>query len=198
MISGRKTNLNIVNIVACVAIVYLHMTGVSLGAFSISMMDTALPIARLLIAGFEFLVREITLRWEETVASVTKQKEEEEAFKKEVEERLHFEGKYTKMFYHYVWKNFKRNWKDYTLLLFSNILIFGSIVVGIGMKEILALENTTKGTQLFNGLNRILVNAMIPMAIIAVFIFVLLFFHYVKCRSRNFGVFLSLTWKFII
>jgi len=192
MISGRKTNLNIVNIVACVAIVYLHMTGVSLGAFSISMMDTALPIARLLIAGFEFLVREITLRWEETVASVTKQKEEEEAFKKEVEERLHFEGKYTKMFYHYVWKNFKRNWKDYTLLLFSNILIFGSIVVGIGMKEILALENTTKGTQLFNGLNRILVNAMIPMAIIAVFIFVLLFFHYVKCRARNFGVFLTL------
>jgi len=192
MISGRKTNLNIVNIVASVVIVYLHITGVSLGAFSISMMDTGLPIIRLLISGLEFLVREFTLRWEETVDNVVKQKEKDEAFKKEVEERLHFEGKYTKMFYHYVWKNFKRNWKDYTLLLFSNTLIFGSIIVGIGMKEFLALENTTKGTQLFNGLNRILVNAMIPMAIIAVFIFVLLFFHYVKCRSRNFGVFLTL------
>ena len=192
MISGRKTNLNILNIVAGVVIVYLHMSGVSLRAFTISMMDTGLPIVRLLISGLEFLVREFTLRWEETVADVVKQKEQEEAFKKEVEERLHFEGKYTKMFYQYVWKNFKRNWKDYTLLLFSNILIFGSLVVGIGMKDILALENTTKGTQLFNGLNRILVNAMIPMAIIAVFIFVLLFFHYVKCRARNFGVFLTL------
>jgi len=191
-IIGKNSKINLLNLVAGIAFVYLNMAGASLGEFATEIKDIAIPFTLIALTLFEIPIKELTIRWEEAVADATRQKLEDQAFQKEVEERLHFEGKYTKMFYHFVWKNFKRNWKDYVLLLFSNTLIFGSVVVGIGMKDILALENTTKGTQLFNGLNRILVNAMVPMAIIAVFIFILLFFHYVKCRARNFGVFLTL------
>lgn len=131
-------------------------------------------------------------RWKETVAENERIKEEELAKKVEADERLRFEGKYSRLFHQVMWKNFHRNLKDYLLLLICNALIFGCVVVAIGMKEILSKQYVEQGLRLFNGLGQILMNAMIPIAVIAITIFILLFFYYIKCRGRNFGVFLTL------
>jgi len=192
MIRGKKSRLNLVNVLVMITFVIFDASGISIGLFAYTFMDKLVPYIMMVITWLEFPVKAIAESWEESIAEAKRQEMKMLAQQKEEEERLRFEGKYTSLFYHFVWKNFKRNWKDYTLLLFTNIVIFGCTIVGFGMRDILKIENTTRGSQLFNGLNRILVTAMIPMAIIAMFIFILLFFHYLKCRSKNFGVFLTL------
>lgn len=192
MFKGKRTRLNIMNCVIMLSMLGFHMSGISLAAFSLTFQDICVLFAMFFLTVLEFFVRTIAERWEEMVTGVREYETEEAKRKREERERLRFDGKYTSLFYKFVWKNFRKNIGDYTLLLISNTILFGCVVMGFGMKEMLAVENTSQGTRLFNGLNRILVNATIPMGIIAVFIFVLLFFHYVKCRSGNFGVFLTL------
>ena len=192
MVRGKKTRLNLINVIVILAYVAFDTSGISMGMFAYTLLDKSVPYIMMVITWLEFPVQNIVENWEESIAEAKRQEKKMIAKEKEEEERLRFEGKYTTLFYQFVWKNFKRNWKDYALLLFTNIVIFGCTIVGFGMKDILKVENTTRGTQMFNGLNRILVSALIPMAIIALFIFILLFFHYLKCRSKNFGVFLTL------
>ena len=192
MVRGKKTRLNLINVIVILAYVAFDTSGISIGMFAYTLLDKSVPYIMMVITWLEFPVQNIVENWEESIAEAKRQEKKMIAKEKEEEERLRFEGKYTTLFYQFVWKNFKRNWKDYALLLFTNIVIFGCTIVGFGMKDILKVENTTRGTQMFYGLNRILVSALIPMAIIALFIFILLFFHYLKCRSKNFGVFLTL------
>ena len=191
-ICGKRSRLNLLNVLLMITLVIFDTSGVSMWIFTNAFSDKLVPYIMMLITWLEFPVKAIAESWEESIAEAKRQEMKMLVQQKEEEERLRFEGKYTSLFYQFVWKNFKRNWKDYALLLFTNIVIFGCTIVGFGMRDILKVENTTRGSQMFNGLNRILVTALIPMAVIAVFIFILLFFHYLKCRSKNFGVFLTL------
>jgi len=131
-------------------------------------------------------------RWDEVKADTKRFEQKEKAERQEKEERLRFEGKQNRLFYHVIWKNFKRNWKDYSLILVSNIILFTIIVVGFCMRELLNGKYEMKRMQLFGGISEILINAMIPMIILSVFTIIILFFYYIKCRARNFGVFLTL------
>lgn len=189
---GKKSRVNFVCVGITTFFLYSYASGVGLSAFTAEFEDMIVPILLEVISGLEIVIGFLIEGWRVAVAETNRQKMEEQEFKKEAEERLRFDGKYTKMFYQYIWKNFKYNWKDYLLLLVANVFIFTSLVIGFGMNAILSVDNTTKGTQLFNGLSRILVNAMIPLIAIATVMFVMLFFQYLKSRARNFGVFLTL------
>lgn len=113
MFLGKPTKLNRISLGFYVAIIVLHASSVSLCAFTLAFTDLAIPFAIFIITALEFPVREIVERWDEAIEEANRQKAEAEAERLEEEERLRFDGKYTKMFYFYVWKNFKRNWKDY-------------------------------------------------------------------------------------
>lgn len=189
---GKKSRVNFVCVGITTFFLYTYVSGLGLAAFTSGFEDMIVPILLEVISGLEIVIGFLIEGWKAAVAETNQQKMEEQEFKKEAEERLRFDGKYTKMFYQYIWKNFKHNWKDYLLLLIANVLIFTSLVIGFGMNKILSVDNTMKGTQLFNGLNRILVNAMIPLIVITTVIFVMLFFQYLKSRARNLGVFLTL------
>lgn len=191
-IRGKRSELNKLNFCISIPLLVVHMSGISLGAFSLYLIDATLILFLFLFTAIEIPIRTLIDGWEEARQSVRLYELQERAKKEEEKERLYFAGKYTKLFYQFVWKNFGKNWKDYMLLLVSNAVVFECIVVGFGVKQILAIENTTKGSQVFNGLERVLANAIYPIAIISIFIFILLFFYYVKCRARNFGVFLTL------
>lgn len=191
-VRGKSSGLNKLNFCISIPLLVVHMSGISLGAFSLYLIDTTMVLLLFLFTAVEIPIRILIDGWEEARRSARLYELQEKAQKEEEKERLYFAGKYTKLFYQFVWKNFGKNWKDYMLLLVSNAVVFGCIVVGLGVKQILAIENTTKGSQVFNGLERVLANAIYPIAIISVFIFILLFFYYVKCRARNFGVFLTL------
>ncbi len=131
-------------------------------------------------------------QWEETREEVKRMEAEAEAFEKEKRERLAFDGKYTSLFYYVLAKNFFKNWKDYVLLMICNMVIFGFVVIGFGMQDIMIELSDYRGSGLFSEVTTILLNTLIPMAIISVIIIIILFFYYLKCRARNNGVFLTL------
>ena len=96
------------------------------------------------------------------------------------------------LFYHIIWKNFKQNWKDYLLILISNIILFTVTVVAFHMMHLLDGNYGIRKIQIFNGLSEILINAMIPMGILAVFLIIMLVFYYLKTRAKNYGILLTL------
>lgn len=160
--------------------------------FGASKLSSFVSFLLIIIVGLEILVSLFADRWDELVAEAKRFEEKEKAEKIEKEERLKFEGKRNRLFYYIVWKNFKSNWKDYSLILVSNIILVMITVVAFCMRELLSGKYEIKRMQIFNGISEILINAMIPIIILAVFTIIILFYYYIKCRARNFGVFLTL------
>lgn len=188
-----KHKTNMVNIGLVVAAQILHSGSYAMGALGeVSIFAMAVLPLMIMITMVEYPVREICNRWDEVVEENRLYELEEAAFEKERKERLAFAGKYTKLFYYVIIKNFIKNWKDYVLLLVCNVVIFGFVVTGFGMQEILSGLSDYQGLGMFSGVTTILLNALIPMAIISVIVIIILFFYYLKCRARNNGVLLTL------
>lgn len=164
----------------------------TMGTLATANLTTAISLFFILIPAAEFFTAMVMSRWDETVKESRAYAAEEKAWKEEVKTRLAFAGKYDTPFYRVVWKNFKANWKDYILLLFCGILIIGFVLVGFGIQKIMSVSHSLEGIQMLNGLNAILLNAILPLAIVSVFIIVMLLFYYLKCRAKNYGVFLTL------
>lgn len=173
---------------------YVHLSGYTI--YDISE-DRPLGIAVLgfilLFSAVELAVVKMMGVWEDTKKLTKECHEKERQEKEEKRERLAFEGRYNKLFYRFVWKNFKSNWKDYILLFMCSSMVFAFIVIGFGMQKILGVNSRYEGTsQIFGGLNAILMNAVLPMGVISVIIIIILVFHYLRCRAKNYGIFLTL------
>jgi len=98
----------------------------------------------------------------------------------------------SKLFYHIIWKNFKQNWKDYLLILICNIILFTVTVVSFHMMQLMDRKYGLRKINILNGLSEILMNAMIPMGILSMFLIIILIFHYLKMRAKNYGILLTL------
>ena len=190
---NKKKPFNLAVLAVGVVIAYMHnqFPG-TLGTLATAELTTAISLFFILIPAGEFFTTMVMDRWDETVQESRAYAAEEKAWKEEVKRRLAFAGKYDRPFYHVVWKNFKANWKDYILLLFCGILIISFVVIGFGIQKIMSVEHSLEGIQMLNGLNSILINAIMPLAIVSVFMIVMLLFYYLKCRAKNYGVFLTL------
>ncbi len=189
----KKKPFNLIALMLGVVISYIHVKFPgTIGTVATSNLTTAVAMFFTLIPAGEFFTVMVMERWKDTVAESRAYAAEEKAFKEESKRRLAFAGKYDTPFYRVVWKNFKANWKDYILLLFCGVLIIGFVVIGFGIQKIMSLEYSIEGIQMLNGLNSILINAIIPLAIVSVFIIIMLLFYYLKCRAKNYGVFLTL------
>lgn len=188
-----KYKTNLANIFLAVAIQVLHSGSFAMGALGeVSIFAMAVVPMIIMMTMIEYPVREICDRWDKVVEENRQYELEEKAFEKEKKERLAFAGKYTKLFYYVIFKNFIKNWKDYALLLVCNVVILGFVITGFGMQEILSGLSDYQGLGIFSGVTTILLNALIPMAIISVIVIIILFFYYLKCRARNNGVLLTL------
>lgn len=193
ILCNKKKSFNLAVLAVGVVIAYMHnkFPG-TIATLAPGPLTTALSLFFILIPAIEFFTIMVMERWDETVQESRAYAAEEKAWKEEVKRRLAFVGKYDKPFYRVVWKNFKANWKDYILLLFCCILIIGFVVVGFGVQKLMSIEYSLEGIQVLNGLGAILVNAIMPLAIVSVFMIVMLLFYYLKCRAKNYGVFLTL------
>lgn len=193
IVFDRKFPFNLVVLGIGVVTSYLHNTFPgTLGTLAPAQMTTAFSMFFILIPGIEFFTRMVMERWKETVAESRAYAAEEKAWKEEVKQRLAFAGKYDTPFYRVVWKNFIANWKDYVLLLFCGILIIAFVLIGFGVQKIMSIHHNLAGIQMLNGLNSILINAIVPLSVVSVFMIVMLLFYYLKCRAKNYGVFLTL------
>ena len=193
VLKDRRLPFNLAVLSTGVVTAYLHNTFPgTLGTLAPAQITTAFSLFFVLIPTIEFFTVMVMSRWTETVEESRTFAAEEKAWKEEVKRRTAFAGKYDTPFYRVVWKNFKANWKDYILLLFSCILIIGFVVVGFGVQKLMSIEYSLEGIQMLNGLGSILINAIVPLAIVSVFMIVMLLFYYLKCRAKNYGVFLTL------
>lgn len=196
VLAGRRRKLNLAAFCASFAAYYLHM---SMNQYSImdittdrTLNGTVLGII-VLFSGLEFMTVKIMEIWKETRRLADESRRKDQLEKEERQQRLAFDGRYNELFYRFVWKNFKSNWKDYILLLLCSILVFTFIVIGFGLNRILGAESEYEGMdQIFGGLNALLMNAVIPLGIISVIIIVILTFYYLRCRAKNYGIFLTL------
>ena len=190
---NKKKPFNLAVLAVGVVTAYMHnqFPG-TIATLAPAKLTTAISLFFILIPAGEFFTTMVMERWNETVQESRAYAAEEKAWKEEVKRRLAFAGKYERPFYHVVWKNFKANWKDYILLLFCCILIIGFVVVGFGIQKLMSIEYNLEGIQMLNGLGSILINAIVPLAIVSVFMIVMLLFYYLKCRAKNYGVFLTL------
>lgn len=118
------------------------------------------------------------------------EKEREE--KEEERRRLYFPGNYTKLFYQMVWHNFKYDWKDYGLLLFCGVIVSAFSFAGLGIYQMMAKAHRAENFLLGEGLGRILLNAMLPMAVCAIFLMVFVLVFYMKKWTQNYSVFVTL------
>lgn len=112
--------------------------------------------------------------------------------KEERQERLKFEGKYTSQMYKVVLKNFIKNWKDYILMLISSIVVFVCLAVGYGVQQILNVGYEKQGPGIFNSLGAIMTKAYFPIGLLCVFVMIHLIVYDLKCRAKNYGIFLAL------
>lgn len=190
---GKKCKFNIGCCILAAAIFLIHISpfGIS-SCCKDNLLGTLYPGLFLLVSAIGYLFFEGIEPWEEIETEAKKIQEKDKAEKEEEKRRLQFEGKYSHLFYRIVWKNFKSNWKDYILFLFCTSLVTSFVIFGYGLQTILDGTHNSEGIGLIHGLNEILFRAMIPLAILSVFIIVVLFLHYVKCRAKNFGVFLTI------
>lgn len=192
-IIGKKCKFNVGCCILAAAIFLIHISpfGIS-SCCKDNLLGTLYPGLFLLVSTIGYLIFEAIEPWEEIETEAKKMQETDRAEKEEEKRRLRFEGKYSHLFYRIVWKNFKSNWKDYILFLFCTSLVTAFVIFGYGLQTMLDGTHHSEGGGLIHGLNEILFRAMIPLAILSVFIIVVLFLHYVKCRAKNFGVFLTI------
>lgn len=173
---------------------YIHMSGYTILDIST---DQSIGIAAagmiLLFCAIELAAVKIMGVWDETKQASKEYHAKEKEEKEEKQRRLAFAGRYNELFYRFVWKNFRSSWKDYILLFLCSSMVFAFFIIGFGMKELLAVNNRYVGMdQVFGGLNIILMNAVVPVGIMSVIITVILVFYYLRCRAKNYGIFLTL------
>ena len=145
-----------------------------------------------MIDGLELLWIKVFDIWNESVKQAEMDKKKVREEKEEERRRLHFPGNYTEMFFQVVWKNFKYNWKDYSLLLMCSTVVCALSLTGIGCYQMMAGIHSSENFLIGQGLGRILWNAMIPMGICAVFLMVFVLVFYLKKWVEGYSIFVTL------
>lgn len=194
--AARRKNrwYHIAGFIAAALAFYVHVSGYTL--IDVATDQTSgiiVPGVVMSLAAMELAVVKMMGVWKETRKLTKEYYEKERREKEEKRERLGFDGRYSELFYQFIWKNFKSNWKDYILLFLCGSLVFAFIVIGFGIQKLLGVNSRYEGlSQIFGGLNAILMNAILPVGVISVIIIVVLVFHYLRCRAKNYGIFLTL------
>lgn len=85
--------------------------------------------------GIRLLMHKSMEEWEESGEQILKTQENDKHYKQERKRRLYFPGKYSKLYYHVLWENFKYHWRDFSFLFVSVLLSAAFLFIGFGMRE---------------------------------------------------------------
>ena len=177
------------NIAALVVLgVYIVVNESGFGMLADNSTKTILiPAIIMIFVMAEVLIRKMLDVWKDAKESAEIFAEKEREEKEEERRRLYFPGNYTKLFYQMVWHNFKYDWKDYGLLLFCGVIVSAFSFAGLGIYQMMAKAHRAENFLLGEGLGRILLNAMLPMAVCAIFLMVFVLVFYMKKWTQNYS-----------
>lgn len=213
--AGKNWNINIAALLVSIAIPYAGMTPYMLvdfcGNYTEAILSTGIFMV---ITTVECIGRKVIENWDVTSSQADEYRKKEQREKEERKERLYFPGRYKKLFYRVIWKNFRRNLKDYTVLLVCNALVFGFVLTGFGMQKLTAQESTvatlvqtdygqwevTEGggvaefpqSGIPSGAGDVLLRSVIELGAVGLFMLVLLLLYYLRKRIPEYGVFKTL------
>lgn len=141
----------------------------------------------------EFAVQKMLDVYDDALIASKKYDEKEQEKKEDAHRRLNFPGKYTKLFYHMIWKNFKSDWTDYRLFLLCGVMVGTLAFSGLGAYEILSVSHRSDRFMAGGeGLGRILMNAMIPLGACCLFLMVFVLTFYLRKWIQNYSIFVTL------
>ena len=210
----KNWNINIASLLAAIAVPYAGVTPYMMVDFCSHYTEAILSTSVLMIsAAVECIGRKVIENWDVTSSEADEYHERERREKEERRRRLYFPGRYKKLFYRVIWKNFRRNLKDYTVLLVCNALVFGFVLTGFGMQKLTAQEGagvrltmtdlgewdvSVEGAAelpqsgLPTGAGEVLLKSIIELGAVGLFMLVLLLLYYLRKRIPEYGVFKTL------
>lgn len=130
--------------------------------------------------------------WAEATEEVRRIKRHEREVKKERKERLAFEGKYSKLFYKVIEKNFKSSWETYRIFVLVGGMSISFIFAGIGMREMLSGAHGADNFARGQGLGTIVMNFLVAEILISAFLIVSVLMFYLKNHMKNYALFINL------
>ena len=140
----------------------------------------------------EFILSELLYGWKSTQKMTNELRQREKEEKAERKRRLAFPGKYTKLFYQIIWKNFLYNWKDYMMFILCGVMVSSITFAGFGIYNMMSGIHSDEIFLIGQGLGSILVKAMIPIGLFSVFLIVFILVFYLKNRIASYSVFVTL------
>ena len=193
MFLGKSDRLGVAAAFAAGVALSANEMGYGIGELTSGSISGALyPSAAVIMRVMELMVGKLIEEWKDNQKRVREQKRREQERKQEKTERLWFPGKYNRLFYRVIWKDFKENRKDYLLFFICSSFVFCFIFAGLGMRKALSVNQTSVGSALLDSVNKIVMNTIIPIGIVSVFMIVLLLFYYLRQRTQSYGMFLTL------
>ena len=192
VILRKDKRLNIIAMALGYAAMLLHLTT---GLATIADNTTMTMLYPLVLTGVnvvEFLAVRMIDIWKESVEQAKESSRKEKAEKEEERRRLSFPGKYTKLFYQIVWKNFRYDWQDYRLFLLCGTIVTALIFAGTGSYQMMAGLHRAENFLIGEGLGLIVWNAMVPIGVCAVFLMVFVLIFYMQKWMQSYSIFLTL------
>lgn len=181
------------NIFAEIAsIVFVPLNELGWGMWTEDWIGSAFIAVFIVLGGAEFFISRMMDTWEEALKTARQSEQKEKEQKQEERRRLHFPGKYSKLFYRIAWKNFLYHKKDYILFVICGILMCGLSFAGLGLYEAMGDIHTQEKIFISEGLGKILLNAMIPLEVCSVFLLVFVLIFYLKKRIQSYSMFITL------
>lgn len=185
--------MNVLALVAGISLTYTGMSDAMLGSVCSNQTEATLyPGLLMVLTAAEWIGRKVIENWDTTVSETKVHEEKELREKEERRRRLYFPGKYKKLFYHVIWKNFRGNLKDYVVLLVCNGLVFAFAFTGFGLQKLTEVGGNSYRPGYPSGAGKILVRSLIELGAVGIFMLVLLLLYYLKKRIPEYGVFKTL------
>ena len=142
--------------------------------------------------GIRLLMHKSMEEWEESGEQILKTQENDKHYKQERKRRLYFPGKYSKLYYHVLWENFKYHWRDFSFLFVSVLLSAAFLFIGFGMREAFSGSYGYDNELLGLGLTEIMKDCLIVIVLISLFLITVVMVFYRKKRMTDDGIFRTL------
>lgn len=150
------------------------------------------PAVFLAVTLFECVGCKMIEIWDDTLRATLAYREKERREKAERKRRLAFPGKYSRLFYEVIWKNFRKNLKDYAMLFVCNALVFMVVLSGFGLHSVVREGDVSLQVGYPVGAGKLLLESLLKLGAVGLFMLVLLLLYYLKRRIPEYGMFSTL------
>lgn len=193
MLLGKSWHVNVAVILMAIVFTYVNMWDYMIGTVCTNRVEAVLyPGVLMLLAGVECIGRKMIEIWEREVGDRAEYEKQEKLRKAERKRRLYFPGRYSRLFFSVVWKNFVGNLKEYSVLLTCNGLVFAFVTAGFGMQSLIKAGDMSYKTGYPAGAGQVLFRGLIELGLVGLLMLVLLLLYYLRKRLPEYGVFKTL------